>query len=164
MTEKATFAAGCFWGVEASFRRIWGVTSARVGYTGGRTRDPTYDEVCTDTTGHAEAVEVEFDPAVVSYDRLLDVFWGIHDPTTLNRQGPDRGTQYRSAVFYHDEGQRAAATASKDRAQASGRTGGAMIVTEIVPAGPFYEAEGHHQRYFEKRGRGGCGSRHQNVP
>lgn len=156
MTEKAVFAAGCFWGVEASFRRVRGVVSARVGYTGGRTRDPTYEDVCTDTTGHAEAVEVEFDPTIVSYGQLLDVFWGIHDPTTLNRQGPDRGTQYRSAVFYASEQQRAEAEASRDRLQASGRLGRANVVTEIVPAGTFYEAEEYHQRYFEKRGGGGC--------
>lgn len=156
MTEKATFAAGCFWGVEASFRRVRGVTSARVGYTGGHTRDPSYEDVCTDTTGHAEAVELEFDPAVVSYEQLLEVFWGIHDPTTLNRQGPDRGSQYRSAVFYHDDLQRDKAVASRDRLQASGKTGGAAVVTEIVPAGPFYEAEEYHQRYFERKGGTGC--------
>ena len=156
MTEKAVFAAGCFWGVEASFMRVRGVVSTRVGYTGGRTRDPTYEDVCTDTTGHAEAVEVEFDPAIVSYGQLLDVFWGIHDPTTLNRQGPDRGTQYRSAIFYMSEQQRAEAEASRDRLQASGRLGRAKVVTEIVPAGAFYQAEDYHQRYFEKRGGGGC--------
>ncbi|MGD9962714.1 MAG: peptide-methionine (S)-S-oxide reductase MsrA [Thermoplasmata archaeon] len=159
MTDKATFAAGCFWGVEESFRRVRGVTSTRVGYTGGRTRDPTYEDVCTDTTGHAEAVEVEFDPSVVSYEKLLEVFWDIHDPTTLNRQGPDRGTQYRSAIFYHDDGQRAAATASKDRLQALGRHGQSVIVTEIQPAAAFYEAEAYHQRYLEKRGRASCGVR-----
>lgn len=156
MTEKAVFAAGCFWGVEASFMRVRGVVSTRVGYTGGRTRDPTYEQVCTDATGHAEAVEVEYDPSVVSYDQLLDVFWDMHDPTTLNRQGPDRGTQYRSAVFYRSEAQRAAAEASRDRLQASGRLGGARVVTEVMPAGPFYPAEEYHQRYFERRGGGGC--------
>ena len=156
MTEKAVFAAGCFWGVEASFMRVRGVVSTKVGYAGGRTRDPTYEQVCTDTTGHAEAVEVEYDPAVVSYDQLLDVFWGIHDPTTLNRQGPDRGSQYRSAIFYGSEAQKAAAEASRDRLQASGRLGNARVVTEVVPAGGFYPAEEYHQRYFEKRGRGGC--------
>lgn len=159
MTEKATFAAGCFWGVEESFRRVRGVTSTRVGYTGGRTRDPTYEDVCTGTTGHAEAVEVEFDPSVVSYDQLLEVFWDIHDPTTLNRQGPDRGTQYRSAIFHHDDGQRAAATASKDRLQARGGHGQSVIVTEIQPAAAFYEAEAYHQRYLEKRGRASCSVR-----
>lgn len=156
MTERAVFAAGCFWGVEAAFRKVRGVVSTRVGYTGGSTRDPTYEDVCTDRTGHAEAVEVEFDPEVVSYAQLLDVFWSIHDPTTLNRQGPDRGTQYRSAVFYRSEGQRADAVASRDRLQASGRLGRARIVTEIAPAGEFYGAEEYHQRYFEKRGGGGC--------
>lgn len=156
MTEKATFAAGCFWGVEASFRRVKGVTSTRVGYTGGTTPGPTYEDVCTGKTGHAEAVEVEFDPAAVSYGQLLEVFWNIHDPTTPNRQGPDRGTQYRSAVFYHGEAQRAAATESRDSLQASGRFGGARIVTELVPAGTFYQAEDYHQRYLEKRGRASC--------
>jgi len=160
MTEKATFASGCFWGVEASFRRVRGVVSTRVGYTGGHTRDPSYEDVCTDTTGHAEAVELEFDPAAVSYEQLLEVFWGVHDPTTLNRQGPDRGSQYRSAVFYHDDAQRDKAVMSRDRLQASGRTGGAAIVTEVVSAGPFYEAEEYHQRYFEKRGGTGCGLCH----
>ena len=160
MTEKAVFAAGCFWGVEASFMRVRGVVSTRVGYTGGRTLDPTYEQVCTDTTGHAEAVEVGYDPAVVSYDQLLDVFWGIHDPTTLNRQGPDRGSQYRSAVFYLSEAQRRAAEASRDTLQASRRLGNARVVTEVVPAGVFYPAEEYHQRYFEKRGRGGCGLCH----
>lgn len=160
MTEKATFAAGCFWGVEASFRRVRGVASTRVGYTGGRTQDPTYEDVCTDTTGHAEAVELEFDPEAVPYERLLEVFWSIHDPTTPNRQGPDRGTQYRSAIFYHDERQRAAAIASRDRLQASGNTRGRTIVTEVVPAGPFYEAEEYHQRYIEKRPGQACGLSH----
>lgn len=156
MTEKATFAAGCFWGVEASFRRVRGVTAARVGYTGGRTHAPTYEDVCTGTTGHAEAVELEFDPAVVSFDRLLEIFWSIHDPTSLNRQGPDRGSQYRSAVFFHDERQKDAATGSMERLETSGRTGGVKVVTEIVPAGPFYEAEEYHQRYLERNSGSGC--------
>jgi len=159
MNDKATFAAGCFWGVEAAFRRVEGVVSARVGYTGGRTVGPTYEDVCTDTTGHAEAVEVEFDPRAVSYGQLLDVFWSIHDPTTKDSQGPDRGSQYRSAVFYHDEGQKAEATASRDRLQASGRLGEARIVTEIVPAATFYEAEEYHQRYLGKHGRTSCAVR-----
>jgi peptide-methionine (S)-S-oxide reductase len=159
MIDKATFAAGCFWGVEAAFRRVEGVVSASVGYTGGKTVGPTYEDVCTDTTGHAEAVEVEFDPGAVSYGQLLDVFWSIHDPTTKDRQGPDRGSQYRSAIFYHDEGQKAEATASRDRLQASGRLGEARIVTEIVPATTFYEAEEYHQRYLEKHGGTSCAVR-----
>jgi len=156
-TQAATFAAGCFWGVEAKFREMKGVLDATVGYTGGRTQDPTYKEVCTDKTGHAEAVRVEFDPAVITYDQLLDAFWGFHDPTTLNRQGPDVGTQYRSAIFYHTEDQRKAALASKERLAKSGKYGGRAIVTEIVPAAEFTRAEEYHQRYFEKQGGGGCG-------
>jgi len=159
MNEKATFAAGCFWGVEAAFRRVKGVVSARVGYMGGKTVGPTYEDVCTGMTGHAEAVEVTFDPVAVSYGHLLDVFWSIHDPTTKDRQGPDSGSQYRSAIFYHDEGQMAEATASRDRLQASGRFGKARIVTEIVPAARFCEAEEYHQRYLEKHGRAGCAVR-----
>ena len=158
MAEKTTFAAGCFWGIEAAFRRVKGVSSTRVGYTGGTMPNPRYEDVCTDTTGHAEAVEVGFDPSVISYEQLLDVFWNLHDPTTLNRQGPDRGSQYRSAVFYHDERQMALAVASMDRLQASGRFGSARIVTEIVPVGTFYEAEEYHQRYLERRGRTECRS------
>jgi peptide-methionine (S)-S-oxide reductase len=150
--EKATLAAGCFWGVEAAFRPVKGVISTQVGYTGGTTDNPTYYDVCTDTTGHAEAVEVEYDPSVVSYDELLEVFWQIHDPTTLNRQGPDVGRQYRSAIFYHDPQQEASARASKDRLEHDGRYS-RPIVTEIVPAGRFYRAEEYHQRYFEKQGR-----------
>src|ERR1700736_2301325 len=139
MTEKATFGAGCFWGVEAAFRKIKGVTNSSVGYTGGSLENPTYKDVCTDRTGHAEVVQVEYDPAQVSYETLLDVFWENHNPTTLNRQGPDVGTQYRSAIFYHDEEQKAAATASKERLQASGRFQ-RPIVTEISPASTFYRA------------------------
>jgi peptide-methionine (S)-S-oxide reductase len=153
---KATFAAGCFWGVESNFRRLPGVISATSGYIGGHTPDPTYQDVCTDRTGHAEAVEVEFDPAKISYDQLLDAFWSLHDPTTPNRQGPDVGTQYRSAIFYHDAEQEKAAIASRERAQKSGRFR-RPIVTEIVQAPKFYPAEEYHQRYYEKHNLHGCG-------
>ena len=156
MTETATFAAGCFWGVEASFRQIKGVLSTRVGYTGGTTDHPTYHEVCTGRTGHAEAVEITYDPAVVTYQELLDVFWSIHDPTQLNRQGPDTGTNYRSAIFYHTGDQKRQADESKERLQGSGRFNSRRIVTEIVPAGIFWPAEEYHQQYFEKQGRSGC--------
>lgn len=152
---KATFAAGCFWGVEAAFRRVKGVISTQVGYTGGTFPNPTYEDVCTDRTGHAEAVQIEFDPAQVTYEQLLDVFWSIHDPTTLNRQGPDVGTQYRSAIFYHSPEQEAAARASKEQQQNSGRYR-RPIVTEIVPATTFYRAEEYHQRYYEKHGITHC--------
>jgi peptide-methionine (S)-S-oxide reductase len=155
MTSKATFGAGCFWGVEAAFRQIEGVVDTAVGYAGGHQPDPTYRDVCTDRTGHAEVVQVEYDPARVSYGQLLDVFWENHDPTTLNRQGPDVGTQYRSVVFYHDEEQRAAAEESKQRLDASGRFR-RPIVTQVVPAAPFYRAEEYHQRYLEKRGLASC--------
>jgi peptide methionine sulfoxide reductase msrA/msrB len=155
-TAVATFAAGCFWGVEAKFREVKGILDATVGYTGGRTEKPTYEQVCTDKTGHAEAVRVEYDPTVVTYDQLLEVFWQLHDPTTLNRQGPDAGTQYRSVIFYHTEDQRKAALASKERLAKSGKYGGRPIVTEIVPAAEFTGAEEYHQRYFEKHG-GACG-------
>ena len=151
--EKATFAAGCFWGVEAAFRQIEGVTDAPVGYTGGTQSEPTYRDVCTGRTGHAEAVEVEFDPARVSYEQVLDAFWKMHDPTTLNRQGPDIGTQYRSAIFFHSPEQEAAARASKEKAQARFRR---PITTEIAPASAFYRAEEYHQRYFEKQGLSSC--------
>jgi len=153
--RKATFGAGCFWGVEVMFRQVDGVVATAVGYTGGTSTDPTYELVCTGRTGHAEAVEVTYDPARVSYDRLLDVFWAGHDPTTPNRQGPDRGTQYRSAIFYHDEEQRRAAEASKARWQESGRFR-APIVTQLVPATTFYPAEEYHQRYLEKHGLASC--------
>lgn len=153
--EQATFAMGCFWGVEVTFRNTPGVTDAVVGYTGGHTRNPTYKEVCTDTTGHAEVVLVTFDPQVISYEQLLEVFWANHNPTTLNRQGPDVGTQYRSAIFHHSEDQRAAAEASKAAQAASGRFS-RPIVTEIVPAVTFYPAEDYHQRYLEKRGLASC--------
>ena len=149
--EKATFGAGCFWGIEASFRKIEGVASTTVGYAGGSFKDPTYKDVCSGKTGHAEVVQVEYDPSKVSYEELLRVFWNIHDPTTLNRQGPDIGTQYRSAVFFHNPEQEAAATASKQKLQSSGRYQ-KSIVTEITPASEFYRAEDYHQQYFEKCG------------
>lgn len=152
MTEKATFAAGCFWGVEDAFMQMEGVTETQVGYIGGHTEKPTYREVCGDTTGHAEAVEVTFDPQIVSYETLLDLFWQLHDPTTLNRQGPDVGSQYRSAIFYHSPAQEQAAQASKKRWQESGRFT-RPIVTEIVPAAIFYPAEEYHQKYNLKHGR-----------
>ena len=151
--EKATFAAGCFWGVEADFRQLQGVTATAVGYTGGSLPNPSYEDVCTGKTGHAEAVEVEFDPARLSYEVLLETFWQSHDPTTLNRQGPDVGTQYRSAIFFHSPEQQAAAIASKERVQ--GNTS-KPIVTEIIPASEFYRAEEYHQRYLEKRGQATC--------
>jgi peptide-methionine (S)-S-oxide reductase len=153
--KKATFGAGCFWGVEAEFRGVPGVIEAIAGYSGGHTADPTYKQVCTGQTGHAEVVEVEYDPSKVSYGQLLDVFWSSHDPTQLNRQGPDFGTQYRSVIFYHDEEQKAETEASKARLDASGPFR-RPIVTQIVPAVPFYRAEEYHQRYLEKQGRASC--------
>jgi peptide-methionine (S)-S-oxide reductase len=155
MTEKATFAAGCFWGVEAAFRQVKGVLQTAVGYSGGKTKNPTYEDVCTDRTGHAEVVQVEFDPTKVSYEKLLDVFWENHDPTTMNRQGPDVGTQYRSAIFFHTPAQESAARASKAKLEASGRYK-RPIVTEISPAAEFYPAEEYHQQYLEKRGLSTC--------
>jgi len=152
---KATFAAGCFWGVEATFRQLPGVIATRVGYIGGNSADPTYKEVCTDRTGHAEAVEIEYDPAQLSYDKLLEVFWENHDPTQLNRQGPDFGTQYRSAIFFHDAEQEAAAKTSKQNLEKSHRFS-KPIVTQIVPAVKFYEAEDYHQQYLEKKGLASC--------
>jgi peptide-methionine (S)-S-oxide reductase len=151
--EKATFGAGCFWGVEASFREVPGVTATAVGYSGGHFANPTYKDVCSGTTGHAEVVQVEFDPSKVSYDELLEKFWETHDPTTPNRQGPDVGTQYRSTIFFHSPEQEAAAIASRERAQ--GRTK-SPIVTEITPASGFYRAEEYHQRYLEKQGLATC--------
>jgi len=153
--EKATFAAGCFWGVEAAFRRVEGVLSTNVGYMGGTLKNPTYQDVCTDRTGHAEVVEVEYDPMKVSYDELLNVFWANHDPTTLNRQGPDIGTQYRSVIFFHTPEQEGAAKSSKERLQASGKYK-RPVVTEIVPAADFWQAEEYHQQYLEKRGLAHC--------
>ncbi len=152
---KATFGAGCFWGVEATFRKVKGVTGTAVGYLGGTLPNPTYEDVCTDRTGHAEVVEVDYDPAQVSYEQLLDVFWANHDPTTLNRQGPDVGTQYRSAIFFHTPEQQAAALASRERVQHSGRFR-RPLVTEVTPASTFYRAEEYHQQYLEKRGLGSC--------
>jgi peptide-methionine (S)-S-oxide reductase len=157
MTEKATFAAGCFWGVESAYRALPGVVSTTVGYTGGTRQNPTYQEVCTDRTGHAEAVQVEFDPSQVSYQQLLNLFWETHDPTTLNRQGPDVGSQYRSAIFFHTPEQEAAAKKSKEELQNSGRFKNKKIVTEITPASEFYPAEEYHQQYLEKRGAKACG-------
>lgn len=151
--ERATFAAGCFWGVEASFRALPGVVDAQVGYTGGSLPNPSYQDVCTDRTGHAEALEITFDPAKISYDKLLDHFWQMHDPTTPNRQGPDFGTQYRSAIFFHSPEQEKAARASRERWQ---KRFSQPIVTEIVPASTFYRAEEYHQRYLEKKGVSSC--------
>lgn len=155
MSETATFAAGCFWGVEVTFRNVDGVLDARVGYTGGHTDNPTYEEVCTDTTGHAEAVEVVFDPDRVSYEQLLEVFWQNHDPTQVNRQGPDHGTQYRSAVFTHSPEQAEQAQRSKEALDTSG-TLPRPVATEITPASTFWPAEEYHQRYLEKRGQATC--------
>ncbi len=154
--EKATFAAGCFWGVEAAFRQIKGVKSTRVGYVGGSMKNPTYEDVCTDKTGHAEAVEITFDPNKTSYEKLLQVFWDNHNPTQLNRQGPDVGTQYRSVIFYHNDKQKKAAIKSKEKLQNSDKYKGSKIVTEIVPVETFYEAEEYHQQYLEKRGLSTC--------
>lgn len=155
MAEIATFGAGCFWGVEAGFRRVPGVIDVAVGYAGGHTPNPSYEDVCTDETGHAEVVQVTFDPAKVSYEQLLDVFWQIHDPTQVNRQGPDFGTQYRTAIFFHSPEQEAAAKKSKAALEASGKLR-LRVATEITPAGPFYRAEEYHQRYLEKRGAASC--------
>jgi len=147
---KATFGAGCFWCVEHEFRKIKGVTSTAVGYMGGNLRNPTYEDVCSDQTGHAEVVQVEFDPSVISYAQILDVFWHCHDPTSLNRQGPDVGTQYRSAIFCHDQDQEKTAKQSKEQLQNS--KPGKKIVTEILPAPEFYKAEEYHQQYYAKCG------------
>lgn len=149
--EKATFGGGCFWGVETAFRLVKGVTSATVGYSGGSLNNPTYEDVCSGKTGHAEVVQVEYDPSKVSYEELLEVFWNIHDPTILNRQGPDIGTQYRSAIFFHTPEQESVAIASKEKLQNSGRYK-RPIVTEITSASEFYRAEEYHQRYYEKHG------------
>jgi peptide-methionine (S)-S-oxide reductase len=152
-TATATFGLGCFWGAEVEYRAVPGVVDTAVGFMGGTMANPTYRDVCTDRTGHAEVVQVTFDPERVSYDQLLEVFWRAHDPTTLNRQGPDVGTQYRSVIFYHDPEQEAAARASLERARPRFRR---PIVTEIAPAGPFWRAEDYHQRYLEKRGMASC--------
>lgn len=151
--ETATFGAGCFWGVEAAYRQIQGVKSTRVGYAGGRTTEPTYREVCAGNTNHAEVVEVTFDPERVSYEELLDVFWANHDPTQVNRQGPDVGTQYRTVVFFHSAEQEKSALASRDAVQ---ERLSRSIATQIVPAEPFWEAEDYHQQYLEKRGLSTC--------
>ena len=155
MSEQATFAAGCFWGVEAAFRNTPGVLETTVGYCGGHAHNPTYEDVCSGNTAHAEAVQVRFDPAQVSYAQLLQVFWDNHDPTQVNRQGPDIGTQYRTAIFYHDPQQAAVARASKAEEDKSGRHA-KPIATEIVPAATFYRAEEYHQQYLEKRGIATC--------
>lgn len=155
MSELATFAAGCFWGVEAAFRGTPGVLETTVGYCGGHAHNPTYEDVCTGDTGHAEAVQVRYDPAQVSYEHLLQVFWHGHDPTQVDRQGPDIGTQYRSAIFYHSPEQAAAARVSKVEEDKSGRHQ-KPIATEIVPAATFYRAEEYHQQYLEKRGMASC--------
>lgn len=151
----ATFGAGCFWGVEETFRRTPGVISTAVGYEGGTTPNPTYEDVCSHMTGHAEVVRVEYDPEKVSYEALLDIFWEMHDPTTLDRQGPDVGSQYRSVIFYHTPEQEAAARASVDALEKSGRFR-RPIVTQIVPEATFYPAEDYHQQYLAKRGRASC--------
>jgi peptide-methionine (S)-S-oxide reductase len=151
--KKATFGAGCFWGVEAAFRRTQGVTGTKVGYAGGGVDNPTYEQVCSDTTGHAEVVEVTYDPEQVPYEQLLTIFWLEHDPTQLNRQGPDVGSQYRSVVFVHDDEQRAAAEASREAVQARFTR---PVVTQIEDAPPFWEAENYHQQYLEKRGLASC--------
>ena len=151
IVEKATFAAGCFWGAEEVFRTTPGVISTRVGYTGGKTKNPSYEEVCTDKTGHAEAVEVEFEPQKITYEKLLDIFWSIHDPTTANRQGPDIGTQYRSVIFYHSQEQKTAAFKLKQELEKSAKFN-VPIITEIVPAAEFYPAEEYHQKYYQKKG------------
>ena len=154
--EKATFGAGCFWGVEAAFAAIPGVTATAVGYEGGNLERPTYKDVCTDSTGHAEVVELDFDPAVVSYDKILDAFFALHDPTTMNRQGPDWGTQYRSAIFTHSPEQDAQAKAKIEPLTADGRFKPKRIVTVVEPADTFWRAEEYHQKYLEKRGLASC--------
>jgi peptide-methionine (S)-S-oxide reductase len=153
--QKATFGAGCFWSVEAAFRKVKGVASTTVGYSGGTFENPTYEDVCSGKTGHAEVVEVVYDPSRVSYDELLEVFWEVHDPTTLNRQGPDVGAQYRSAIFFHNPGQESAAKASKEKLERTGKYK-KPVVTEITPVSEFYPAEDYHQRYLEKHGLSHC--------
>jgi peptide-methionine (S)-S-oxide reductase len=154
--EKATFAAGCFWGVESSFAALPGVTATAVGYEGGSLARPSYKDVCTDQTGHAEVVELDFDPAQISFEQLLDAFFALHDPTTLNRQGPDRGTQYRSAVFFHSSEQEAQARAKIQQLTAEGRFAPKPIVTQVEPAQTFWRAEDYHQQYLAKRGQASC--------
>ena len=153
--EKATFGAGCFWGVEAAYRKIKGVISTEVGYMGGNLKNPSYEDVCTDKTGHVEVVQIEFDPSVVSYENLLEIFWKIHDPTQLNKQGPDIGTQYKSVIFYHDEKQKKKAEVSKNK-QEKLKEYSKPIVTEILEVKTFYKAEEYHQQYLEKRGTSNC--------
>lgn len=153
--EDATFGAGCFWGVEDAFMKIKGVKETEVGFMGGKTKNPTYEEVCTDKTGHAEVVHLKFDPMEISYEELLNIFWGIHNPTSLNRQGPDFGTQYRSVIFYHNKKQKESAEKSKAEVENSGKYG-KPIVTEIVPASEFYRAEEYHQKYHQKQGISKC--------
>jgi peptide-methionine (S)-S-oxide reductase len=153
--EKATFAAGCFWGVESAFRTIEGVTDTQVGYIGGKTKNPTYRDVCSGRTGHAEAIEISFDPEIITYQQLVELFWRVHNPTQINRQGPDRGTQYRSAIFYHSVEQRQIATTARDELNQS-RKHSEPIATQVVPASIFYRAEEYHQRYFEKTGNPTC--------
>jgi len=153
--EIATFGAGCFWGVEEAFQKIKGVTKTTVGYMGGKTKNPTYEDVCTDETGHAEVVQIQFDEKIVTYEELLDVFWSIYDPTQLNRQGYDTGTQYRSVIFYQNDSQRKIAEESKNKLEKSKKFK-KPIVTEIVPAKEFYKAEEYHQNYLKKQGRTSC--------
>ena len=155
MIEKVTFGAGCFWGIEAAFKKVKGIISTQVGYSGGTLKNPTYKDVCTNTTGHAEVVQIEFDPNQVSYKDLLEIFWQIHDPTTLNRQGPDIGSQYRSVIFFHSEEQEKLAKESKENLAKSGKYKN-TIVTEIILAKEFYRAEEYHQNYYEKNGLGSC--------
>ena len=154
-TETATFAAGCFWGVEEAFRKLDGVAETAVGYMGGHFKNPSYEDVCTDETGHAEVVQVKYDPSKISYEKLLDTFWNLHDPTTLNRQGPDIGTQYRSAIFFHTKEQEAIAKKSKEKIDKSAKFKG-KVVTEIAPASDFYKAEEYHQKYLMKRNINVC--------
>jgi peptide-methionine (S)-S-oxide reductase len=154
--KTATFGAGCFWGVEAAFRKVPGVTATATGYMGGSTKNPRYEQVCSGETGHAEVVQITYDPARVTYDELLSVFWSVHDPTQLNRQGPDVGSNYRSVIFYHDADQGQRAWSSKEELQVSGRFGFGRIVTAIQPAPEFWRAEEYHQQYFEKHGGGSC--------
>ena len=151
--EKATFGAGCFWGVEATFQKLKGVKKTTVGYMGGKIKNPTYEQVCTDKTGHAEVMQIIYDPEQISYEKLLEIFWEIHDPTQLNRQGPDIGTQYRSVIFYHNKEQKKLAEESKNKHQ---KKYNKRIVTEIIPRAEFYPAEEYHQKYLEKQGLGSC--------